>query len=214
MELTQTQIQKVESYLNAKGIKYIDIRLEIFDHIVSDIETEMLKENSDFETVFYKVTDKWNIHLKHSYSWFFGIANSAPKIVLKKAKSYFKKWFLTINSIVIVLAFLESKIKFPVSENSQVYLTNSVIIVNVFCILIFTFLLRINSKKEEKTTYSFILETQKFAIILGGIALVFSGLIEGVTTTYSFTLMFVAVTFIYIYFLKKHKEAIKKYKIS
>ena len=38
MKLNKDQIQQVEDYLNQKGLKYVDIRYEIFDHMVTDIE--------------------------------------------------------------------------------------------------------------------------------------------------------------------------------
>ncbi|MFT5214842.1 MAG: ribosomal protein S13, partial [Patiriisocius sp.] len=42
MELTKEQIHKVAHYLNVKHITYIDLRMEVLDHIVSDIETKMM----------------------------------------------------------------------------------------------------------------------------------------------------------------------------
>ena len=40
MELTEQQLQRVEHYLDVKHITYIDLRMEVLDHIVSDIETK------------------------------------------------------------------------------------------------------------------------------------------------------------------------------
>ena len=214
MELTTQQLQRVEHYLNVKDITYIDIRTEVFDHIVSDIETKIETEKLDFETVFYNVTDKWNVHLKQTSSWLYGIAYSAPKIVMKKVNNNFRKWYLITNSLMIILSMVESKLDFSVSENTQVFLTNSLVIINIISSFILVFLMTKNSKIKEKTSYSFILKTQNLGVVLGFIAIIFSGIIEGVTTTYSFTLMYIAVTYIYSHFLKKHKEAIKKYKIS
>jgi len=97
MELTTQQLQRVEHYLNVKEITYIDIRTEVFDHIVSDIETKMETEKLDFETVFYNVTDKWNVHLKQTSSCFFGRIFSVPKIVLDKAKKYIKNITLLVG---------------------------------------------------------------------------------------------------------------------
>ena len=214
MELTTEQLQRVEHYLNVKEITYIDIRMEVLDHIVSDIEAKTETETLDFETVFYNVTDKWNVHLKQSSSWIFGLANSAPKIVLKKAKNNFKNWFLITNSLMILLSMGEKELNLSFSESTQVFLTNSLVIINIISSFILVFLMTKNSKIKEKTSYSFILKTQNLGVVLGFIAIIFSGIIEGVTTTYSFTLMYIAVTYIYSHFLKKHKEAIKKYKIS
>ena len=213
MELTTEQLQRVEHYLNVKEITYIDIRMEVLDHIVSDIEAKTETETLDFETVFYNVTDKWNVHLKQSSSWIFGLANSAPKIVLKKAKNNFKNWFLITNSLMILLSMGEKELNLSFSESTQVFLTNSLVIINIISSFILVFLMTKNSKIKEKSSYSFILKTQSLGFFLGFVAIFFSGIIEGVTPIYSLTLTYIAVTYIYSHFLKKHKEAIKKYKI-
>ena len=213
MELTTQQLQRVEHYLNVKDITYIDIRTEVFDHIVSDIETKIETEKLDFETVFYSVTDKWNVHLKQTSSWLYGIAYSAPKIVMKKVNNNFRKWYLITNSLMIILSMVESKLDLSVSENTQVFLTNSLVIINIISSFILVFLMTKNSKIKEKTSYSFILKTQSLGFFLGFVAIFFSGIIGGVTPIYSLTLTYIAVTYIYSHFLKKHKEAIKKYKI-
>ena len=214
MELSKEQLQQVENYLDKKDITFIDIRMEVFDHIVSDIETKIETEKLDFETVFYNVTDKWNIHLKQTSSWLYGIAYSAPKIVMKKVNNNFRKWHLITNSLMIILSMVESKLDLSVSENTQVFLTNSLVIINIISSFILVFLMTKNSKIKEKTSYSFILKTQRLGFFLGFVAIIFSGIIEDVTPIYSLTLMYIAVTYIYFHFLKKHKEAIKKYKIS
>ena len=214
MELTTQQLQRVEHYLNVKDITYIDIRTEVFDHIVSDIETKIETEKLDFETVFYNVTDKWNIHLKQTSSWLYGIAYSAPKIVMKKVNNNFRKWFLITNSLMILLSIAEKELNLSFSENTQVFLTNSLVIINIISSFILVFLMTKNSKIKEKTSYSFILKTQTLGVLMAFFAITFSGIIEGVTPIYSFTFMSIAVTYIYSHYLKKHKEAIKKYKIS
>ncbi len=214
MELTKEEVQRVEHYLNVKRITYIDIRMEVLDHIISDIEAKMKKEDLDFETVFYNVTDKWNKHLKDTSSWLFGLTYSAPKIVMDKAKKSYKKLFLVSSFLMILLMYFESKVKFLVSVNTQVYITNTLLIINIFCILFYAFLIMKNSNIKQKTTYSFLLNTQKTAILLGFIAIIFSGIIENVTPIYNLTLMFVVLSYGYFYFYKKHLETIKKYKIS
>ncbi|MFD0992658.1 hypothetical protein [Tenacibaculum geojense] len=86
MELTKEQIARVQKYLDVKGVKFIDFRIEIFDHIVSQIEEILRDECTDFETVFYQVTNEWNNQLNSTSSFIFGLAYSAPKVVITKAK--------------------------------------------------------------------------------------------------------------------------------
>ena len=133
---------------------------------------------------------------------------------MKKAKTSYKRMFLISNCTLITFVLLENKISFSVLENTQYYITNSLITINIICAFIYAFLMKSNSEIKQKSTYSFILKTQKMGIILGGIAIIFSGAIKDVSPTYSLTLMFIAITFIYFHFFKKHKKAIRKYKIS
>ena len=70
----------------------------------------------------------------------------------------------------------------------------------------------------NQTTFSFILKTQSLGIFIGFIIVLsttffdktnnFKGIAVGLF------LSFIYQTFVYFYFYKKHKEAIKKYKIS
>jgi len=213
MELNKEQLQRVEHYLDVKDITYIDIRTEVFDHIVSDIEVKITDDNLDFETVFYTVTDKWNAHLKQTSSWLYGIAYSAPKIVMKKVNNNFKKWFLITNSLMILLSMVEKELNISFLENTQLFLTNSVVIINIISSFILVFLMIKNSKIKEKTSYSFILKTQNLGVLIAFFAIIFSGIIEGITPIYSFTFMSIAITYIYSHYLKKHQKAIQKYKI-
>lgn len=50
MQLTKQQIQIIESSLVKKGLKYWDLRIEMIDHIVSDLEKNA--ETNDFEKEF------------------------------------------------------------------------------------------------------------------------------------------------------------------
>jgi hypothetical protein len=49
MELTKQQIQHIDHRLESEGIKYWDIRIEMLDHIVSDVERKLKPENSEYE---------------------------------------------------------------------------------------------------------------------------------------------------------------------
>ena len=43
MELSKEKIQYIENRLKNEGVKYWDIRIEMLDHIVSDVEHQMQK---------------------------------------------------------------------------------------------------------------------------------------------------------------------------
>jgi hypothetical protein len=49
MELTTQQIQHIDHRLENEGVKYWDIRLEMLDHIVLDVENHLKPENTEYE---------------------------------------------------------------------------------------------------------------------------------------------------------------------
>ncbi len=49
MELSKEQIQYIDHRLENEGVKYWDIRIEMLDHIVSDVEKTLKPENSEYE---------------------------------------------------------------------------------------------------------------------------------------------------------------------
>ncbi|QXP63617.1 hypothetical protein [Polaribacter sp. HaHaR_3_91] len=215
MELNKEQLQRVEHYLDKKNITYIDVRFEVLDHIVSDIETKMTKENLDFETVFYNVTEKWNTQLKETTSMFFGLGFSAPKLVIQKAKKvYWKQYVLLFTSYFlpfILLTHFNFKIQNPTEFNFFIILKGILIVSFVS----FMFLL-LTKNNKIKTTYGFILKSQGLGAVTGLIVLLmfFTRLkvLDGISV--GMFCSFIFMTFSYFLFYKKHQEAIKKYKIS
>ncbi|WP_299524257.1 hypothetical protein [Winogradskyella sp.] len=71
MELTKEQIQYIDNYLKDKGIKYWDVRIEMVDHLVSDMEN--YSGLVDFETLFKRSLKNanWDSNLEfiHIQSW-------------------------------------------------------------------------------------------------------------------------------------------------
>ncbi|APZ45753.1 hypothetical protein BW723_05335 [Polaribacter reichenbachii] len=218
MELTKEQLQRVEHYLNVKRIDYIDIRLEIFDHIISDIEVKMESKKLDFETSFYAVTDKWNKHLKDTSSFYFGIMFSAPKMVINKAKKSFRKWFFILFIALIIPQFLLESITFSLSDSLISVLNLCFQIVSTICFIILLTLVILKKRIKTKSTYSFILKTQGWNLVYFPLTMFNSVFLksEGGLNPFSVGLLtaFISIVFCYFHFYKKHKEAIKKYKIS
>jgi hypothetical protein len=49
IELTKEQLQFIDHRLENEGIKYWDIRIEMLDHIVSDVEERLTEKNNEHE---------------------------------------------------------------------------------------------------------------------------------------------------------------------
>lgn len=216
MELTQDQIKKAENYLYHKNFDFIDLKDEILDHMISDIESKMSK-NLSFENAFKMMVLKWETHFRDTSSFFFGMMYSNSKIVVKKAVKLFKPfYFLYLAAYILPVAFLKL---FPVTfSESIVNFINGFLL--SFSIVMLGYMLFIFIKTrmtKVKTTYRFILSTQYFGLILlimglsvgvfkddGMLNPVFTGFVSGGY----------AIVFICHYFYNKHIEVIQKYKIS
>lgn len=216
MELTKEQILQVESYLTSKNFDFIDLKDEILDHMISDIENFMQK-NIDFENAFAKVRIRWEKHFRETSSFFLGMYYSNSKIVVKKAVKLFKPfYFLYLGVYLLPTLFLKFV---PITfSKTMANFTNGFL--SSFSILMLGYMVFIIVKtisSKVKTTYRFILKTQYFGLILliiglavgvfrenGELNPVFTGFVFGGYT----------VVFICHYFFKKHQDAVTKHQIS
>lgn len=104
MELTKEQIQSIEIRLQKNGLTYWDIRMEILDHLVSEIEAKMAKGESyttASENAFFKLNLNGNLESLNK-SRLFGI----NKIVRKQYFNKIKTILTTPKSFLIILLSL------------------------------------------------------------------------------------------------------------
>ncbi|SDS49584.1 hypothetical protein SAMN05216503_3244 [Polaribacter sp. KT25b] len=217
MELTKTQIQQVESYLKNKRFDFIDLKVEVLDHMISDIES-LISKNISFENALKMTILKWNTHFRETSSFFFGLMYSDSKIVVKKAVKIFKPFYFLYLASYILPVIILMNFSFVFSETS-INIINGFLngfTITFLCYLIFIIVKVITSK--VKTTYRFILKTQYLGIIFLIIPLLTGNHFDDdkkLNPVFTgFLLAGFAVTYICHYFYKKHEEAIKKYKIS
>lgn len=162
MKLTQIQIQKIEHFLDAKQLTYVDIRIEVLDHMISDIENMMNTKNFSFEKSFNKSMLKWNSQLRISSSYIIGLVYHRPKIVIQKADKIFLKWyvlmlFAAISSFTINFKALDQII---VNYDSSIkIIAGSFLLASSLALLFWYFKLL---KSGIKTSYLFIYEKQVF----------------------------------------------------
>ncbi|MFY9243793.1 MAG: hypothetical protein WAO74_12285 [Polaribacter sp.] len=220
MELTQDQIQKIERFLNNNNITYVDIRIEAYDHIVTDILEKTKNQNMSFEIAFNAVTNSWRKHIRETSSFYFGLYYSAPKLVIEKAKKSFKKfYFLYMSAYFFPLIFIQY-LKVPFIINIINTIFPLIQTIGVFATFFFVFLMIKKWKTKEKTTYSFVLRTQTASLAFGVIItfkFLFTKSNYDLSTNaiwIAFTFAFLISTYIYYIFYQKHLEALKTYKIS
>ena len=92
MKLSPSQIETIDVFLYKNNVKYIDIKLELLDHIASQIEYEMKTTKKTFPDAYNQVFDNWSEEFKLTRD-FFSIKSTYPKLVhskLKKQLQYFR----------------------------------------------------------------------------------------------------------------------------
>lgn len=113
MKLTTEQIAQIEKTLVLNGLVYQDVKLEIIDHIASEIEEIMSQEEISFDSVCKSVFEKWKsaLEISSSSNWL-GAFFKAPRFVVDRLVTYSKGQALNIFFSVLVfgslLAFIVS----------------------------------------------------------------------------------------------------------
>ncbi|PCI11797.1 MAG: hypothetical protein COB73_01025 [Flavobacteriaceae bacterium] len=105
MKLTQKQIQFIENYLIEQGVKYWDVRIELIDHIVSEIECkkdlsldfkkEVINISNNLGYNSYSVRKRLNEKTK-------SIRKHYNKLIITNAK----RLFTSLKSVILIVFIL------------------------------------------------------------------------------------------------------------
>ncbi|MFV8371632.1 hypothetical protein [Flavobacterium sp. LB2P74] len=221
MKLTTEQIAQIEETLILNGIVYDDIKLEVLDHIASEIEERISIEKKSFEVAFKEVFKKWEPELKPSFSGLIGFTN--PRIMTVKCHKIVKRQLfttMTISSLItlVLMVFVRNSSYGLVLINIQGALRSFVLV--EFCFVIFVWGLMWKSKHQ--TTYSYLMKKKSFGLIIFlfmiGIGL-FPVMLNHPEAKIAFVSVFsvitsVLITGIYLQLAYKHFEFEKKLSIT
>ena len=221
MKLTTQQIAQIEETLVLNGLKYYDIKLEVTDHIASEIEEKLCDEKSSFEVVFDEVLEKWKPELQPSFSGLIGFTN--PRIMTVKCHIIVKRQLFTVITIsslitIALMVFVRNSSYGLVLTNIQGVLRSFVLV--EFCIVIAAWGLIWQSKHQ--TTYSYLMKKKSFGLIIFlfviGIGL-FPVTLNHPDVKIAFVSVFSVITYvlitgIYLQLAYKHFQFKKKLSIS
>lgn len=102
MQLTKEQIQQIDLRLNKGGVKYWDLRIEMIDHIVSDIEKNATTDNFTEELNKSLIRIGWFNNLKN-------LNQNLLKGVNIKFRTKFNKNFISFfkssKNVLILIVF-------------------------------------------------------------------------------------------------------------
>lgn len=106
MKLTTEQIECINQTLISKGVKFDDLKLEVLDHIATEIENEMEVSNNNFSVVYNHVFDNWSGEFKLTRD-FFSLQPIYPKLVHRKLKNQLQREVIisVVTSILLIISF-------------------------------------------------------------------------------------------------------------
>lgn len=120
MKLTNEQIEIIDQTLIGKGVVYDDIKLELLDHIATDIEDKMENQEYDFDTTFSNTMVKWERALEETSNLWGNFVG--PRIVIDKLSSFYKSQYKFSLLAVIFFSVLMTTIT---TLNSEEYVYNT-----------------------------------------------------------------------------------------
>lgn len=217
MQLTTEQIECINKILIAGGLNFEDLKVEVLDHIATEIEEKMQNANCTFEAAFKEVLEKWEPEFKPSFSGFIGFSN--PRIMTVKCHKIVKRQFLTAiaTSSLLTVVFL----LFVRNSSLGLFLADiqgtlrSVVLLE-FGLVALAWILIWRSKHQ--TTYSYLMKKKSAGIMIFLLMMViglFPVKVNHPDVKIAFVSVFAAIAYIvitgiYLKLAYKHFEFTKK----
>jgi len=202
MNLTKEQLEKIQAFIKQKGINYIDVQMEIIDHVASLIEDKMSNnEDLEFDDALIET------HKSFGVFGFSSIEEGITKgLNIRYRKIFFRNIIHFFNIKLLPLTLLafyafykvqylvnDMKLKFPL------FITSMLVVIVILYIQFF--------KSYNLKNYLTFRISASYLSLLGGILSIGIGLRNlfepgyiyyGINTDYFFTSFFVGVFFLYI----------------
>lgn len=175
MKLSIEQIAKIEETLVLNGVVYDDIKLELIDHIASEIEKNIGENNILFEAAFYQTFENWKQQLSPRSSLWIGANDVAPqividKIILSSKKLFIRALFFVLITTIVLTALIRNFNNELALENIR-KLLRVVFILELLFVVVCKFLIW---KSKSVTSYGLIYK--KLNIFSLGVLLIFLGI--------------------------------------
>lgn len=153
LEFTDKEIRKVEQYLNKKELYYVDIRYEILDHILLDIEHQMKDKKLSFDNAFKNACDKWKGSFYKESSYWLGIMFRGPRVFIdscvKIQRPFLILYVVSILSFVLFSVFIKPVLDFELLFNLTLGITS------IYCSLVLYWWVKMKISRT-KTSFSFL----------------------------------------------------------
>lgn len=209
MKLTEEQIDKIDVILDELGLDFLDIKLEIKDHIACQVEENMSSGEISFDASLIDVLKCWESKLILRESWLISNKKSFPKIVIQKL---FKR-FLIYNVTLLFFSILSFYFFFSNKESiygSIFFSKYSTIIYSCFLAVYSIFWIKMYFQKI-KTSYFYQFKQNFYLLLLFQFYLVF---LFSACMNYFCLSMLLILTPFQLHTFYKHQQFINKYKLA
>lgn len=168
MKLSTDQIAKIDETLVLNRIIYEDIKLELTDHIASEIEFQMTENAIDFEIAFNEVFENWKEQLKpKTYGVWLGNNYSGAKIFMDRFLKFTVNEY-KIGFCLLVIFLIMNELSFNITFTDEGANSTRIVLKTLVCIVfMITVTGRIMLKKHQfKTTFSEIFKRRFYLAIV------------------------------------------------
>ncbi len=153
MKFTKQEINEVSKYLDKKELYYADLRYEILDHILLDIEHEITVEKVSFDEAFENSCDKWKGSFYRESSYWLGIMYRGPRIFIDRCVKIQRPFLMLFFVSFLFFAILSFLIKPVMDFELLFYFTLGVSPIYISCVLYWWIKIKIS---RTKTSFSFL----------------------------------------------------------
>jgi hypothetical protein len=217
MQLTAEQIECINQTLIGKGIKFDDIKLEVLDHIATEIENEMEATAKDFEVVYNEVLKNWSEEFKLTKD-FFSLQSTYPKLVHSKLKNQLRSEIvlaLTSSLLLIIgLQFVddtEGKLQYLKLVNDVLFYTYCTTAAVALLIKLW------NLKSKTTTTYKHLFDS-RFTLLIIFLSIIINSSVPHDQTNQNLFVATISCFFVFllstIYVGMKHIQFQRKFSIQ
>jgi len=211
MKLTTEQIEFINQTLIKKGIKFDDLKIEVLDHIASQIESEMEVTQTTFPDAFTKVFERWNEEFVLTRAYF-SLANYYPKLARNKFGNLVKLELITAFTIMAVLFISFQLISDSNASFQFIFWMKKVFFYTYFgtvaLMLVFKFL---NRKSKISSTYKYLFD-KRFISIFCWVFVVFNDRVPNSNVAQN--IMVLLLSFMFMFLISSVYLGIKHYQFQ
>lgn len=204
MELTLSQLDYIDRFLEQHQLDFLDFKVEVKDHLATATEELMKDKEIPFEEAFSIAANSWKNELQVKNHWLISNERLFPNFVIERIKNKVAFHYGMVVTVAIIATFLASNY---LIENQMLFKY-----VVGFCGLVYFLLRRVVNYKKVKTSYFFHFDYFHLPVLL---VFAYFFVFQFSFTYANFIGYLVIVNFPFtIYYFYKHQQFVKKYKFK